>query len=54
MPEGKIIGIINLKLIYLIHCKMARGHEKGWQLNLRIKRSHKNFKLSILTFKLIG
>ena len=40
--------------IHLVYCKVAKGHEKGWQLNLRIKRSHKDFKLNILTFKLIG
>ena len=38
--------------IHLVHCKVAKGREKGWQLNLRIKRSHKDFKLNILTFKL--
>ena len=31
--------IINLKPIHLIQGKMARGHEKGWYLNPRIKRS---------------
>ena len=35
MPEGKITG--DLKPTHLVHCKVARGHEKG---DLKIKRSH--------------
>ena len=46
--------IINLEPIHLVQGKMFRGYEKGWQLNPRIKRSHKDVKLNILTFKLIG
>ena len=34
--------------------KMARGHEKERQLNTRSRRSHKDVKLNIVTFKLIG
>lgn len=39
--KQKQMQILNHKPIHSIHCKMAKGHEKGWQLNPRMKRSHK-------------
>ena len=50
MPEGKQLVIMNLKPIHLVHCKMARGHERV-ETYQRVKINHKDVKLK---FKLIG